>query len=281
MMSVAGDPRRRPRRGRRHRRSSRTRDGSADGWGSGGEAVGARRPAGPPRPFRAAHSGLPSRGCRHRAAVTGLSLRGGRRFGGLSPRVVARRVAAPGVAAPGVSAPGVRKRAVLEPGSSTGARSDRGHSPRPRGRSERSPLPRLPVCSSSFDGARSSPPFPPPPACRPWSQRWDSNPRPPDYKSGALPLSYAGPCTGRRRGDPPPTPRRAARALASAARSSSLATSGARDGTPRRARVKGGSNFTAIRGPRRRATAPSWNTTLPGARPYDHAPAQIRARVRR
>lgn len=26
-----------------------------------------------------------------------------------------------------------------------------------------------------------------------WSQRWGSNPQPPDYKSGALPLSYAGP----------------------------------------------------------------------------------------
>ena len=25
-----------------------------------------------------------------------------------------------------------------------------------------------------------------------WSQRWDSNPQPPDYKSGALPLSHAG-----------------------------------------------------------------------------------------
>ena len=26
-----------------------------------------------------------------------------------------------------------------------------------------------------------------------WSQRWDSNPRPADYESAALPLSYAGP----------------------------------------------------------------------------------------
>jgi hypothetical protein len=26
---------------------------------------------------------------------------------------------------------------------------------------------------------------------RNWSWRWDSNPQPPDYKSGALPLSYA------------------------------------------------------------------------------------------
>ena len=25
-----------------------------------------------------------------------------------------------------------------------------------------------------------------------WSQRWESNPQPPDYKSGALPLSHAG-----------------------------------------------------------------------------------------
>ena len=25
-----------------------------------------------------------------------------------------------------------------------------------------------------------------------WSQRWDSNPRPADYESAALPLSYAG-----------------------------------------------------------------------------------------
>ena len=27
----------------------------------------------------------------------------------------------------------------------------------------------------------------------PWSRRWDSNPRPADYESAALPLSYAGP----------------------------------------------------------------------------------------
>jgi hypothetical protein len=25
-----------------------------------------------------------------------------------------------------------------------------------------------------------------------WSRRWDSNPQPPVYKTGALPLSYAG-----------------------------------------------------------------------------------------
>ena len=28
-----------------------------------------------------------------------------------------------------------------------------------------------------------------------WSRRWDSNPQPPVYKTGALPLSYAGPGT--------------------------------------------------------------------------------------
>ena len=28
---------------------------------------------------------------------------------------------------------------------------------------------------------------------RNWSRRWDSNPQPPVYKTGALPLSYAGP----------------------------------------------------------------------------------------
>ena len=27
---------------------------------------------------------------------------------------------------------------------------------------------------------------------RKWSRRWDSNPQPPVYKTGALPLSYAG-----------------------------------------------------------------------------------------
>lgn len=34
---------------------------------------------------------------------------------------------------------------------------------------------------------------------REWSQRWDSNPQPPDYKSGALPLSHAGLRGSRRR----------------------------------------------------------------------------------
>jgi hypothetical protein len=28
-----------------------------------------------------------------------------------------------------------------------------------------------------------------------WSRRWDSNPQPPVYKTGALPLSYAGELT--------------------------------------------------------------------------------------
>src|SRR3954470_19775427 len=30
-----------------------------------------------------------------------------------------------------------------------------------------------------------------------WSRRWDSNPQPPVYKTGALPLSYAGETEGR------------------------------------------------------------------------------------
>jgi hypothetical protein len=29
-------------------------------------------------------------------------------------------------------------------------------------------------------------------AAEKWSRRWDSNPQPPVYKTGALPLSYAG-----------------------------------------------------------------------------------------
>src|ERR1043166_4644495 len=29
-----------------------------------------------------------------------------------------------------------------------------------------------------------------------WSRRWDSNPQPPVYKTGALPLSYTGVCAG-------------------------------------------------------------------------------------
>src|SRR5688572_13361358 len=31
---------------------------------------------------------------------------------------------------------------------------------------------------------------------REWSRRWDSNPQPPVYKTGALPLSYAGESAG-------------------------------------------------------------------------------------
>ena len=38
-----------------------------------------------------------------------------------------------------------------------------------------------------------------------WSRRWDSNPQPSDYKSDALPLSYAGASAGLQRADPSPT----------------------------------------------------------------------------
>ena len=77
------------------------------------------------------------------------------------------------------------------------------------------------TCPSSKDrslGADAGPicPRPAPPGCQLWSRRWDSNPQPPDYKSGALPLSYAGRNAGLQRADSP----RQARTAESSSRNS-------------------------------------------------------------
>ncbi len=91
---------------------------------------------------------------------------------------------------------------------------------------ERSPLPCHPVISLPWSPLPRSRRTGAAPLCLPlasgplrdlgrsWSQRWDSNPRPPDYKSGALPteLRWRGVSSGGRRQSPEPMGPKACRA---------------------------------------------------------------------